>query len=131
MSVPVSADTERRLREAMKRLFNGEAVSTDGAFTLANLGREAGLSPATVHRAVRIKAEFAAEVGRRRAEEALAQLARRQEQAGNMKRKLAERNQELRAMREAADLLAQQVQYLHLRNQCLVREITRLQKGPL
>src|SRR5687767_934664 len=85
VSKPISSDTEQRLREAMNRLFNGTSQATDGVLTLANLGREAGISPATVHRAVDIKAEFVAEVGRRRGDEALAQLARRQERVGGLK----------------------------------------------
>lgn len=128
MTSRISADTEQCLRAAMARLFDGTAEHTDGALTLANLGREAGISPATVHRATDIKVEFAAEVDRRHAQETRAQLARRQNRIGDLQRKLAERNKEIREMREWGNRMAQQIQYLNLRNNSLLRELQRAKK---
>jgi hypothetical protein len=55
------------LRAAMTRLFDGRPERTDGALTISNLAREAGVSRATANRAVDLLAEFrAAEVRHRR-----------------------------------------------------------------
>lgn len=60
---PVSAETERRLREALARLeAAGERLS------VANLARQAGVSRATANRAVTIRSElWEAAAGRREA----------------------------------------------------------------
>ncbi|MFE1251513.1 hypothetical protein [Streptomyces sp. NPDC058735] len=62
--MPVSAATEKKLREAMARLLAGEPLHTDGALTKENLAREAKISHATVHRAEEILAEWDARVAR-------------------------------------------------------------------
>jgi hypothetical protein len=55
---PVSTSTERALREALTRLFSGNAARTGGRLTVANLAREAGVSRATANRAPAILAEL-------------------------------------------------------------------------
>lgn len=55
---PVSAETERRLRDALARLLIGEAILTDGRLTVANLAREAGVGRATANRASAVLAEL-------------------------------------------------------------------------
>lgn len=50
---PVSAETERRLREAMAQL-----VAADERLSVANLARQAGVSRATANRAVAIRSEL-------------------------------------------------------------------------
>ncbi|MFE2089831.1 hypothetical protein [Streptomyces sp. NPDC059460] len=54
----VSPRAEKALREAMQRLFTGNAQQTDGALTKNNLYREAGVSRATMNRATAILAEW-------------------------------------------------------------------------
>ncbi|WP_433194467.1 hypothetical protein ACQP1G_37815 [Nocardia sp. CA-107356] len=62
--MPVSAATEKKLREAMARLLAGEPLHSDGALSKENLAREAQLSHATVHRAEEVLAEWDARVAR-------------------------------------------------------------------
>ena len=54
----VNPSTEQRLRAAMKRLVEGSAQHTDGAYTVSNLAREAQVSRATANRALDILSEF-------------------------------------------------------------------------
>ncbi|WP_184006049.1 HTH domain-containing protein [Stakelama sediminis] len=57
---PVSAETERRLREALTQL-----MAADERLSVANLARRAGVSRATANRAVAIRSELReAEAGR-------------------------------------------------------------------
>lgn len=59
--------SEAALRVAMERLLDGRPERTDGALTVSNLAREAGVSRATANRAIDLLAEFrAAEVRHRR-----------------------------------------------------------------
>ena len=59
--------SEAALRAGMARLLDGRPERTDGALTVSNLAREAGVSRATANRAIDLLAEFrAAEVGHRR-----------------------------------------------------------------
>lgn len=51
---PVSAETERRLREALARLVGGRAIAAGGRLSIANLAREAGVSRATANRAIAV-----------------------------------------------------------------------------
>ncbi|WP_458732694.1 hypothetical protein [Sphingobium xenophagum] len=55
---PVSAETERRLREALARLVTGDAIASDGRLSIANLAREAGVGRATANRAGAMLAEL-------------------------------------------------------------------------
>lgn len=55
---PVSASTERALREALTRLVSGDAPKANGRLTVAGLAREAGVSRATANRAPAILAEL-------------------------------------------------------------------------
>ena len=59
--------SEAALRAGMARLLDGRPERTDGALTVSNLAREAGVSRATANRAIGLLAEFrAAEVRHRR-----------------------------------------------------------------
>lgn len=53
---PVSASTEKALREALTRLVSGDASKANGRLTVAGLAREAGVSRATANRAPAILA---------------------------------------------------------------------------
>lgn len=55
---PVSAATERALREAMERLLDGCPRVTDGRLTAVNLAIEAGVSRATANRAAKVLEVF-------------------------------------------------------------------------
>ena len=59
--------SEAALRAGMARLLDGRPERIDGALTVSNLAREAGVSRATANRAIDLLAEFrAAEVRHRR-----------------------------------------------------------------
>lgn len=95
----------------MKRLLAGRPERTDGALTIVNLAREAGVSRATANRAGDLLAEFRAAEARQR---------RSSQQA--LKERIRTLEAELRAVRgaEIADLralartLAQHIQVLTL-----------------
>ena len=52
--------SEAALRAGMARLLDGRPERTDGALTVSNLAREAGVSRATANRAIDLLAEFRA-----------------------------------------------------------------------
>jgi hypothetical protein len=58
----VSPRAAKRLRDAMDRLLAGRPQRTDGRLIKDNLWKEAGLSRATMNRAVRIMAEWRSRV---------------------------------------------------------------------
>lgn len=95
----------------MKRLLAGRPERTDGALTIANLAREAGVSRATANRAGDLLAEFRAAEARQR---------RSSPQA--LKERIRALEAELRAVRGAdiadlralARMLAQHIQVLTL-----------------
>lgn len=103
--------SQAALRAAMKRLLDGRPERTDGALTVANLAREAGVSRATENRAGDLLAELRA---------AEARLRRSSPRA--LKERIHALEAELRAVRgaEMAELraltrtLAQHIQMLTL-----------------
>jgi polyhydroxyalkanoate synthesis regulator phasin len=104
-------ESEAALKAAMERLFTGRPECTDGALTIANLAREAGVSRATANRAGDLLATFrAAEAGQQRSS------------PKDLKERIRALEAELRAARraETAELralvrtLAQHVQVLTL-----------------
>ena len=108
---PLELKSEAALRAAMKRLLAGRPERTDGALTIVNLAREAGVSRATANRAGDLLAEFRTAEARQR---------RSSQQA--LKERIRTLEAELRAVRgaEIADLralartLAQHIQVLTL-----------------
>ncbi len=62
----LGAKSEAALRAAMARLLDGRPERTDGALTVSNLAREAGVSRATANRAADLLAEFRAAEARHR-----------------------------------------------------------------
>jgi regulator of replication initiation timing len=121
----VSAATAAALEEALRRLLEGRPARTDGALTIANLAREAGVSRATANRATDILTRFRARLGqdggdlpatlRDRVRDLTAQVAelRRYE------------HQEVTSLRATVSTLAQHVQALTLENQALRDAIER------
>lgn len=55
----ISAASERKLREAMRRLLDGKPTRTDGRLLKENLYKEAGVSRATMNRATTVLTEWA------------------------------------------------------------------------
>lgn len=53
-----SANSEKKLRDAMTRLLHGKPIRTDGRLLKENLYREAGVSRATMNRAAAVLAEW-------------------------------------------------------------------------
>jgi hypothetical protein len=107
----LGAKSEAALRAAMARLLDGRPERTDGALTVSNLAREAGVSRATANRAVGLLAEFRAAEARHRRSSPRA-----------LKERVRALEAELRAVRgaETAELrglvrtLAQHIQVLTL-----------------
>ncbi|MER9647966.1 hypothetical protein [Mesorhizobium sp. M0199] len=64
--ITLGPKSEAALRAAMTRLLDGRPERTDGALTVSNLAREAGVSRATANRAVDLLAEFRAAEARHR-----------------------------------------------------------------
>lgn len=60
MTTRTGPKSEAALRAAMARLLDGRPERTDGALTVSNLAREAGVSRATANRAVDLLAELSA-----------------------------------------------------------------------
>lgn len=54
----ISAVSENKLREGMRRLLDGKPTRTDGRLLKENLYKEAGVSRATMNRAAAILAEW-------------------------------------------------------------------------
>jgi chromosome segregation ATPase len=100
----VSPAVERKLRDAMQRLLEGQSKRTDGRLTKANLHVEAGVSRATMNRADAVIAEWNTAVGTNSAPRD-AQLVKMQETVSNLKQtlaKLRQHNTELERRNQAA-----------------------------
>lgn len=124
MTAQTGPKSEAALRAAMARLLDGRPVRTDGALTVANLAREAGVSRATANRAADLLAEFrAAEARHRRSSpQALKQRIRTLEAELR-----AVRGAELAELRRLNRTLAQHIQMLTLQVAERDAVITRLQ----
>lgn len=124
MTAPIGSKSAAALRAAMARLFDGRPERTDGALTVANLAREAGVSRAIANRAADLLAEFRAAEARQRRSSPRA-----------LKQRIRALEAELRAVRgaEMAELrtltrtLAQHIQMLTLQVAERDVQITRLQ----
>lgn len=111
MTARTGPKSEAALRAAMARLLDGRPERTDGALTVANLAREAGVSRATANRAADLLAEFRA-----------AEAPQRRSSPHALKQRIRSLEAELRAVRgaEMAELrtltrtLAQHIQILTL-----------------
>jgi hypothetical protein len=122
----VSPSTAAALEEAVQRLLDGRPGRTDGALTIANLAREAGVSRATTNRATDIIARFRARLDpaggedlpgtlRGRVRDLTAQVAELRRHA----------HQEIASLRATVSTLAQHVQALTLENQALRDAVER------
>ena len=116
----VSPATRAALEQAMQRLIEGRPTRTDGALTIANLAREAGVSRATANRA----ADILARLRDQRATAADGDLpASLRDKIRVLTAQLAEHkrrgHQEITDLRSTVNTLAQHVQALTLENQAL------------
>ncbi|MER9669537.1 hypothetical protein [Mesorhizobium sp. M0203] len=95
----------------MKRLLAGRPERTDGALTIANLAREAGVSRATANRAGDLLAEFRAAEARHRRSSPQALKERIRALEAELR---AVRGAEIADLRALARMLAQHIQVLTL-----------------
>jgi len=104
----------------MQRLLEGRPTRTDGALTIANLARKAGVSRATANRATDILACFRAHVGQADGENLPATL---RGKIRDLTAQVAElrryEHQEITDLHATVSTLAQHVQALTLENQAL------------
>lgn len=103
--------SESALRAAMVRLLDGRPERTDGALTVANLAREAGVSRATANRAGALLAEFRVAEARHRRSSPQALKERVRALEAELR---AVRGAEMAELRAHARTLAQHIQVLTL-----------------
>lgn len=99
------------LRAAMARLLDGRPERTDGALTVSNLAREAGVGRATANRAVDLLAEFRAAEARHRRSSPQALKDRVRSLEAELR---AVRGAEMAELRALTRALAQHIQVLTL-----------------
>ncbi|MDG9696036.1 hypothetical protein QC281_39005, partial [Streptomyces sp. DH17] len=95
----------------MARLLDGRPERTDGALTVSNLAREAGVSRATANRAVDLLAEFRAAEARQRRSSPQALKDRVRSLEAELR---AVRGAEMAELRALTRTLAQHIQVLTL-----------------
>lgn len=103
--------SEAALRAAMARLLDGRPERTDGALTISNLAREAGVSRATANRAVDLLVEFRAAEARHRRSSPQALKDRVRSLEAELR---AVRGVEMAELRALTRTLAQHIQVLTL-----------------
>jgi hypothetical protein len=119
----VSQRTCQALREAMTRLLAGTPKHTDGRLTKTNLGREAGVSHATLHRAKAILAEWdtaIAAAGNRTPEQA-----RHQNDTSLLRADLKKKTGEYTDLRRRLEAAATVIATLHHENTALRAQLAR------
>ena len=122
---PVSAATLTALRDAMARLLDGRPAHTDGRLTVANLAREAGVCRATANQAETFLKEFRTSLGdRRRAPVARSPKTRIKELEAEVTLLRGQERQEIGKLRQAVQVMAQQIQVLAL------GAVTRMRYSP-
>ena len=111
---PVSAATLTSLRDAMARLLSNRPIRTDGRLTVANLAREAGVCRATANRAETVLNEFRIALRDRQRLPARSSKARIKELEAEVTLLRGQERQEVCQLRQAVQIMAQQVQVLAL-----------------
>ena len=117
----VSPRAAKRLRDAMDRLLAGRPQRTDGRLIKDNLWKEAGLSRATMNRAVQILAEWdsrVAECGGFTPREA-----RKNDELATLRKKLADKIRECTELHHRLDAAATAIAALHHDNVLLRQEL--------
>ncbi|GAA0634801.1 hypothetical protein GCM10010174_65500 [Kutzneria viridogrisea] len=113
----VSPQAASALREAMNRLLIGQSRHTNGQLTKANLGREARLSHATVHRAKTILKEWDEAVAA--CGGTTAQQLRHDGETADLRARLATKTQECRELHRQLEAAATVIATLHHENTAL------------
>lgn len=120
--IAVSPQTATALRAAMTRLLDGQPERCDGALTIANLAREAGVSRATANRDTSLIAAFRQAI-RSTSTTSDGTPAALRERIRRLESDLAARKRdehaELVRLRQTVHVLAQHVQALTLDNEAL------------
>lgn len=127
--MPVSAGTEKKLRDAMRRLLDGDPIRSNGALNKENLAREAGVSHATLYRAEDILAEWEARIGRSSTKSPGEE--RRDQQIADLKLRLAKVTRTATELQDKLDALASVTANLHRENQQLRGDLLKSQQGRL
>jgi uncharacterized protein (DUF3084 family) len=109
----------------MTRLLAGQPEHTDGRLTKANLGREAGISHATLHRAKTILAEWDTAVATREPNQADQQARAHHEQIAELRTRLATKTIEYAELRRKLDAAATVIATLHHENSALRQQLGR------
>ena len=115
----VSPRAAKRLRDAMDRLLAGRPQRTDGRLIKDNLWREAGLSRATMNRAVQVLAEWNARVVA--CEGFTPREARKNDELTTLRVKLADKTRECTELHHRLDAAAA----LHHDNALLRQELSQ------
>ncbi|AQA21731.1 iclR helix-turn-helix domain protein [Rhodococcus sp. MTM3W5.2] len=119
----VSADSAAALDNALQRLLGGQPLRTDGALTVTNLAREAGVSRATANRATDTLARLRVALAARAEPDNTSAPTIMRERIKQLEAELAQRkrdeNQDILELRRRAHILAQHVQALTLDNDAL------------
>lgn len=118
-----SPRTEKALREAMKRLLDGDPKHTDGRLSKANLGREARVSHATLFRAKTILAEWddaVTALGNR-----THQHTRHANESNSLRATLTKKTEECAELRRRLEAAATVIATLHHENTALRAQLNR------
>jgi hypothetical protein len=107
----VSPRAAKRLRDAMDRLLAGRPQRTDGRLIKDNLWKEAGLSRATMNRAVRILAEWNCRVTE--CEGFTPSEARKNDEVASLRKKLEDKTRECTELHHRLDAAATAIAALH------------------
>jgi NAD(P)-dependent dehydrogenase (short-subunit alcohol dehydrogenase family) len=123
----VSPRAAKRLRDAMDRLLAGRPQRTDGRLLKDNLWKEAGLSRATMNRAVRILAEWNSRVAA--CEAFTPGEARKNDEITALRTRLADKTRQCTELHHRLDAAATAIAALHHENTLLRQELD--QRGRL
>jgi hypothetical protein len=123
----VSPRAAKRLREAMDRLLAGRPQHTDGRLIKDNLWKEAGLSRATMNRAIRILAEWNCRVAE--CDAFTPREARKNDEVATLRKKLEDKTRQCTELHHRLDAAATAIAALHHDNTLLRQELD--QRGRL
>lgn len=117
----VSPRAAKQLRDAMDRLLAGRPQRTDGRLIKDNLWKEAGLSRATMNRAVEILAEWNHRVAE--CDGFTPREARKNDQVTTLRTKLEDKTRECTQLHHRLDAAATAIAALHHDNMLLRQEL--------
>jgi len=117
----VSPSAAKRLRDAMGRLLAGHPQRTDGRLIKDNLWKEAGLSRATMNRAIRVLAEWDSRVAE--CDGFTPREARKNDELCALRKKLTDKTRECTELHHRLDAAAAAIAALHHDNVLLRQEL--------